>query len=303
MVKKYLAHRISLVQALTWIVASTVLVAGLGHHGVKAYFKWQHSRLRDSEYHITSLVQTGPQKEALKCNFLAELIGLSADRPVSSLRFNLEAAQQRLLRSPLLREAHVKLLGTQTLFVDYTVRQPVAMVYDFENVAIDQEGYLFPFSPFFSPKNLPQIYLGSAPFGKQGHEPDRAIARWGEPYQDRYMTLAMDLLRLVKAAELDDLFTVHRIAVSNAFSASCGTREIILMVRDEVVKKEGSIFFPRILRLSTKNYAQELANFLRLRQSLLDKEMDGLSQPSVAVQPVKVIDFRLPQLAFIEETK
>jgi len=41
---------------------------------------WQAERKSDPRYHLTSIIQTGPEKEALKTVYLAELLGLSIDR-------------------------------------------------------------------------------------------------------------------------------------------------------------------------------------------------------------------------------
>lgn len=109
---------------------------------------------------------------------------------------------------------------------------------------------------------------------------------------------------------MQDLFNVRRIDVSNAFEESLGRREIILYAEDEVLathlEKELHFIFPRLIRLSTKNYAQELANYLKLREQLLEKEQKQLTIPDSekcrVVYPQKVIDFRIPQLAFIEES-
>ncbi len=40
------------------------------------------------------------------------------------------------------------------------MRTPYAYIGEFANTAIDKEGYLFPFRPFFTPKNLPILYIG-----------------------------------------------------------------------------------------------------------------------------------------------
>jgi hypothetical protein len=58
------------------------------------------------------------------------------------------------------------------------------------------------------------------------------------------------------------------------------------------------------LRLSTKNYAQELGNYLKLREVLLAEEQKTLSLLESSESTVrlkeKILDFRLQQLAFIQ---
>lgn len=297
-----------LTHALAWIVASTLLISGTSYSVFKHYLKKRKSHALDPRFAIHSIVQTGPQKEALKTEYLAEWIGISYDRPYSAKTFHCEKAKQRLLKSPLIAQAEIKLIKPNTLYIDYTVRQPIAWLEDYANVVLDKEGYPFPFTPFFSPKNLPSIYFGCAGFGMPSTDPDRPTVQWGSPLQGQYVELAFAILALLTDAKIADFFSVKRIDVSNAFAESYGTREIVVITEDTVLcnvqGREVQFCFPRILRLSTKNYAQELGNYLKLRQQLLEEEMKS-SSISEGVGPVvrmkeKIIDFRIQKLAFID---
>lgn len=302
------AVRLPLTHALAWIVASTLLISGSSFALFKRYLK-QQVRSNDPALALRSIIQTGPQKEALKTEYLAELIGISADRPYNAKRFNCKTAQKRLLSSPLIARAEVKIIKPNSLYIDYTIRQPAAWLEDFENVVVDKEGHPFPFSPFFAPKNLPSIYLGLAAPGMPAVDPDRAPIRWGVPLQGKYFALARDILSIVTDPQVSDLFSVKRIDVSNAFAESSGIREIVVVVEDVLFErsqgKDIEITLPRILRLSNKNYPQELGNYLKLRQQLLAEERKACAQ----LQPTshtmrlkeKIIDFRIEKLAFIEE--
>jgi hypothetical protein len=299
--------QLPLTHALAWIVASAFLVSGISHLLFKHYFKSHQSCVVDPQNAINSIVQTGPQREALKTEYLAELIGISSDRPYSAVTFNLEQAKQRLLKSPLISQAEVKLIKPNALYVDYTVRQPIAWLEDYINVVLDKDGYPFPFSPFFSPKNLPAIYFGLAPFGTSVADSDRPIAQWGVPLKGRYVELAFDILAMITDLKVSGLFSVKRIDISNAFAESYGTREIVIFTEDSMVRnfngKEVRFCLPCILRLSTKNYGQELGNYLKLRAHLLEDEkkmsMIPEGSPSVVRLKEKIIDFRIQKLAFI----
>jgi hypothetical protein len=293
-----------LTHALAWIVGSSLLVSGTAHLCLKHYMK-QKSQPRQV---IHSIVQTGPQREALKTEYLAEVLGISIDRPVYFTSFDLKAAELKLLHSPLINQARVKALPPNALYVDYTIRQPIAWLYDYENIAIDKEGYPFPFRPFFSPKNLPEIYFGMPAFSIRSEDPDRPMAAWCQPLKGKYITLAFDLLALMNSPQVSDLFRVKRIDVSNAFAESCGKREIVLIVEDTIIQQQGGkevqFTFPKILRLSTKNYAQELGNYLTLREKLVETERQSIRISQGKTHPIrqkeKVIDFRIPNLAFID---
>lgn len=300
-----------LTHALAWIVGSTLLVSGSSFAVFKHYLKIHRQATFDPQFAIRSIIQTGPQKEALKTAYLAELLNISSDRPPYSRQFNLERAKECLLSSPLISRADVKLIPPNTLYIDYIVRQPIAWLEDYENVVVDREGYPFPFNPFFSPKNLPSLYLGFGPFGMTSSDPERSISQWGISLSGKHFALALEILKIVTDQKVADLFSVKRIDVSNAFAESYGTREIIVITEDLLINningKEVHFCLPRILRLSTKNYAQELGNYLKLREKLLEEErktalLSASSGPAVRLKE-KIIDFRIQKLAFIEEGK
>jgi hypothetical protein len=297
-----------LTHALAYIVASTLFCSGGAYAVMKNYLKNQQKITNDPRYALVSIIQTGPQKEALKTEYLAELLGASNNRPYHTKWFNQERAKMRLLKSPLISKADVKVVKPGVLYVDYTVRQPIAFLEDYKNVAIDKEGYPFPFAPFFSPKNLPNVYFGLAPFGTPSDDPGRCMANWGTPMRGKYADLCLDILAIVTDPEVADLFSVKRIDVSNAFAESFGIREIVVITEDVLFKnikgKDVQICVPRILRLSTKNYAQELGNYLKLRQQLLEEESKSIAfqenlEPPIALKE-KIIDFRIDKLAFID---
>jgi hypothetical protein len=251
--------KLSIVQAIAWIVGSMLFVSGAFHKGFRFYL---HTEAERKSTYVCRIVQTGPQREALKTAYLAELMQISADKPISSAAFNTELALRRLLASPVIQEATLRLHELDTVYIDYTVRQPVAWLYDFENIALDRAGYPFPIYPFFTPKQLPEIYLGIRQFA------------FGKPISDKGVTLALTLLLVVQQLKLEPL----RLDLSSAFEKSLARREIVVTLDEQG--------FTKILRLTPKNYAQELGNYLELKGQL----------------PLKpqVIDLRIPQLAFVE---
>ena len=112
------------------------------------------------------------------------------------------------------------------------------------------------------------------------------------------------LLKIVTAPGSRDQFHVRRIDVSNAFAESYGTRAIVLLTEDFLIQGQTHYILPRILRLSTKNYAQELANYLQLRTEWLERERQSLprspSEKGEVTLKEKIIDLRIEQLAFVE---
>lgn len=300
--------QLPLVTALAWIVLSTVFISGTAYSGLKYYLRHQHFKATDPKSRITVIVQTGPQKEALKTSYLAELMELSLDRPITTFRFDAVKAREKLLKSPVIKEAKVQLVKPAAVYVDYTVRQPVAWLYDYSNTAIDAEGYIFPVTPFFTPKRLPEIYLSLAPFGMPSPASHLPRGTWNAPLKGKAVDLAFALLALLTDPAHRSAFPLKRIDVSNAFAESYGQREVVVTLEEEIVRQEADrevrFLFPYLLRLSTKNYAQELGNYLKLREKLLEKEEEMIRLPhegkTLVQAPEKVIDFRIPQLAFLD---
>ncbi len=288
----------SFLRSLLWIFCSAVAINGLAYAGIQGYLFWQKLRNTDYKIPIKAIIQTGPQKEALKTAYLAEILGLSDDCFVLSANFDTKEATRKLLDSPVIREAEVRIKEPGILYIDYTTRQPLAFLLDFENVALDGQGYPFPLAPFFSPKKLPEVYLGI----------EKNI-EWNRPITGPKMALAFDLLKILNGPIVGDLFNVKRIDVSHAFEESYGRREIVLFTQDEIYtthgEKEVQFIIPRILRLSSKHYAQGLSDYLTLRERLLVKEKQDLQLPegeqTQVVCPQKSIDLRISQLAFIDE--
>jgi hypothetical protein len=283
---------IPLSRALTWIVVSIFVVSGTSTYFFKKHLRDKLDRHYNPAYRIASIVQTGPQREALKTTYLAELMQLSVDHPQNIHSFDPHVAKAALLRSHVIKDASVKVMPPQTIYVDYTIRQPVAFLDDYENIAIDEEGYLFPLFPFFPPKKLPGVYFGSS---------------LTNPLQGKAFELALTLVRLLGEPAYKGLFHIRRIDVSNINASSYGRREIVLLTEDQIFQKsEGKeclFVLPRLLRLSLKNYAAELGNYLKLREQLLEQECKNLSftdGQDFCRLPEKVIDLRLANLAFVQ---
>lgn len=265
-----MVKRIPFFRALASIALSMLLVSGTAACGLWFYRYHQQQRGSDPRYNIIAIVQTGPGKEQLKTPLLAQLLDLSIDKPTNLYHFKTYEAKRKLLASPLIKEAEVKKIAPGTIYVDYVVRKPIAYLGDFDNTAIDDEGYLFPFRPYFTPKRIPELFLGLTDLQ----------AAWGNHIQEETAKLAFDVLAAInKYCPIDNLF-VRRIDVSKAFSESYGHRQIVVTVDDGVVTT--------ILRLNTENFKQDLRQYRVLREN-------GLAQGNSPL----VVDLRINDLAFI----
>ncbi len=147
-------------------------------------------------------------------------------------------------------------------------------------------------APYFSPKKLPEIYLG-----KEGIQASclGQGASFQNPLNGEYLDLALKVLSLFKGGE-KDFFRVKRVDVSQAFMATLGKKGIVVVLENEL--KEPEATSTHFLRLSTLNFSKEIANYLNLRKSLLEAEKEKVLMGEYLKE--KIIDLRLSQLAFIE---
>ena len=293
----------SLGKALLIIFGSMMMVSG-SFFLIQWYFSSVYGmRLNDPQYQIVAIVQTGPKKEALKTVYLAELLELSTDQPTNLYQFNTKDAESKLLGSPLIKAAQVKKVKPGVVYIDYTVREPIAFLGDYTNIAIDQEGYLFPFQPFFTPKKFPEIYLGINDSTTEKFEE----VSYGKPLKDPRFLLALEVFQLVNEECCSQTSHLKKIDVSQADSPSYGLREIIVEIEDHYEKSHDDktvlCVHSRIIRLNAKNYREGLQEYKQLREYLVQaerkKEIDFSS--NVYKPQGTIIDLRIPQLSFVKE--
>lgn len=266
-------------KALSWIFFSVVVICGTGFVGWLAYYYHLQQRFEDPQYQIIALMQETSSPQILPTVYLAELLDLSLDQPTNIYKFNLVDAGKKLASSPVIKEAHIKKVRPGTIYVHYHSRTPFAYLSDSLNTAIDEEGILFPFAPFYSPKKLPFIYLGW----------NEIEYNWGKSMkEDPLMQLAFNVIENFQFAIKDKQLRINKIDVSHAFAKSAGQREIVVEIFEEDERKR--LF---ILRLNSKNYIQNIADYIRLYESMAS----GLTMKS----NLFTIDMRNTSLAYVKE--
>lgn len=302
-------EKFTIQKSLLWIVFSTLVVSGSIYTLFFCYQKFNRSKITDSHYQITSVLQMNHQTESLEGEYLAELMELSKDFPKNLHAFDTSAAEKKLLTSPLIREAKVKKVYPQTVFVEYEMREPIAILLDYENTALDLQKHIFPINPFFSPKKLPEIYLGLPEFGCNRIVDQRKGGSFDEPVENPYMDLALKIYRIFQRPEFKQNLCLRRIDVSNAFADSYGRREIVVKIEESLMFDEHFrkivCTFPRTLRINSKEYNQQLYNFLSLSSQI---KKDYASQievndqtPDFIVFEERIVDLRIPKLAFVQD--
>ncbi len=228
---------------------------------------------------IDKIVQTGPDRRPLSSLFLQELLDLSIDKPVNLADFDCQAAEQKLLATHFVKEAHVQRAPPSTLYIDYTVRSPIAAIADYQNLAIDDEGILFPVSPYLSPKRLPEIYLGIDHLdpGEKITLPETA-------------THILELFQAPSFYHLDLL----RIDLKNALAPSLGRREIDLLVAHHLGPKPTL----HTLRLQPTMIDPALDNYLTLLSQLITTRRPPFQD---LTYKSTIVDLRLEGLAYLHE--
>lgn len=264
--------------SLCIIFISFICMVISGYHLLHTY--WAVKAPQESV--IRTIVQSSPEKNTLQTDFFAELLSLSQDSSIVSKKFDIEKANRLVKSFPIMKECNIH-LDRDTLYIDYELRQPIAYLGNFCNVAIDKEGVLFPISPFFSIKRLPLIYI---------HDSELADIDnlWGHQMTSESMKTALDIINHTLEVGFQEKFLVRQIDVSSLSLDAYAKREIILIV--ELMESHTSKYLPaysHILRLNPKKPLRGIDQYLILKKELVSTNL--ISK--------RIFDLRLPDLAFI----
>ncbi|MBA3815102.1 MAG: FtsQ-type POTRA domain-containing protein [Parachlamydiaceae bacterium] len=298
------APKLSLKKAFLSILLSVIIVSGSCFGGLIYYNQLKDNRRNDPKNQIVAVVQTSPDSEGLKTAYLIELLELSIDTPNNLYAFNSKEALKRLQSSPVIKEAKINKIHPGTIWVDYSLRKPVAILGDYSNTMIDREGIPFPKS-FFTPKKLPEIFLGR--LEEESSEDTGAEKKftWGTPINGKRLRLVFALLDFFNHNCNDGITHLERIDVSKAFSLSYGQRQIVLMLEDscekEINGKPHLCIYPRMLRLDSDTYEEQLQCYLALRTYLYKNESppSNVTPESIYQANTMIIDLRISDLAFM----
>jgi len=301
--------KFSFKRSFTLIFISVLIFSGIPTGIYFGYLFYQQVKQNNKKHDIIGIYQTGSRKNALPSQYLAELLDLSIDKKTKYLSFSEKEAEQKLLNSPFISYANVKKISPNAIYIDYKVRIPFAKLSDYENIAIDENGCIFPYNPIFSEMEIPEIKLGLPRFLEGEDEQKREGGSFEKPIVCEHYFLAYEVYKLFQEKQFSSHFKVKKIDVSNAFAPSFGRREIIVEIEEHLdISQNGintSYIFPKYLRLNEKEYAKQLSNFLSLSQKMRNdyRRQIRLSKdsPKIVKCKAKLLDFRIPQIAFIKE--
>ncbi len=237
---------------LTWLIHRAILV----------------KRSQDPRYNIVALVQTTQGTNTLQNWQIAELLDLSCDNRQNLYMFDPKEASDKLMGHSCIQKANVRRQPPGIILVDYLLREPVAYLAEYSNVAVDKERYPFLHRPYFTPKILPELYIGANDL------------TFFSPLDSDEALLAF---RLLDSAKKILPYRIRRIDTQNAYKKNAGMREVIVIVDEG--KKE------RILRMNPHGFDASLATFMELHSTF-----EGIN-PSCESQ---IIDLRTPSIALVK---
>lgn len=268
-----LNNKIPLRRALGYVVLSVIVFWGSLCAAWFVHRTVLEKRQQDTHFTVVALVQSCQSKDHLKTWQLAELLELSRDRPTNLYAFDTTLAAQKLMSCPVIKRAICRRQRPGIVHVDYTLREPQAVLSDVTNLAIDQEGFTFPLRPYYTPKNLPELYLGNAPL------------HFATKLNSAEATLAFAIVAFIKQS-FPTATKVVRVDTHNAFAKSAGIREVIVVLQEMPEKST------RYLRFNGKNYVQALNEYRKLKVTF-----DGLQHN----QEPQIIDLRNPNIALVKQ--
>ena len=242
---KDVEQRLPLARALFYIALSVVAIWGT------LFFAWWYHdytlvrRQNSPQYTLKTLSSCSKTQDALSMEQIAGLIGLPEEEPVNLYRIDLSEAKRGLESYPAMKSAKVMRLRPNGLFVEYELRVPYFILLDFENMAVDKEGYPFYLFPIYTPKKIPELYVGL-----------QTIA-WNLPIESKEYRCAVDIVTYVEKTYPKDMRLV-RIDTHTMHAPSRGAQEIIV-----VFEKSNRRYF---VRLDVREYKTGLKRFLPLAQ-------------------------------------
>ncbi len=269
----------TLFQAALWILFSVIVITGSLSLGWYYYVHFVSQRNRSENFLITGLLLQPIGSEKLPSSYIAELLELSVDKPINIYRFQTKEALEKLQNSFHIKYAEIDRVKPGYLWIAYEVREPAALLANYENRAIDQFGEVFPYLPFYKGRNLPKVYL-DLPKGEYSYVTSMEFKQAAQQN--------LKLLEEIKVLEIDG-WKISRVDFSKQNALSFGQRQIIVQLTKSATNQE------HFLRFSPDQVAESLHNYQKLQKSLQSEKL--YTENSL------IIDLRIPQLAYISIKK
>jgi hypothetical protein len=287
--RPYVEAHLSIKQAIFVIISVTCCTVAVVVGAYTFQMMRQVEKAKSPKYAVLGIIQKSASQDMLKTDQLAAFLGLSSDVPQNLYAFDMGLARRKLLSLPFMKKVSIQRIEPNLLSIEYELRTPKWLLADYENVAIDQDGYLFPITPFFSPKSLPQIFLGLPAF--QG-EPDlqgRRGGTWNQALQGKHMALVRDIFELEKT--FHPHFEMVSVDVQKTFCASKNC-EIVLRLKEKKIQGIQDVHICEyLLRLPQEGYKEAITRFFEHKASF---------EPLRKKEHLLIVDLRLDRIALVK---
>lgn len=211
------------------ILLSTLLISGTSWGAWALYRGWIYLQEQDPRFLVRAILVKSLSEDGVKPGMIAEWLHLTAEHPYNLYAIPLKQAEKVILEQSHVKYVKVSRLPPATLLVEIELKKPIALLGEWTNRAIDVHGDVFPLLPFYTPKKLPRLFLGSKSQFAIAQEILEVLKEKGEPLY------ALDMER--------------------AEATSFGEREIVLNVGGT------------LLRLDADNWREGLAKWSKLKES------------------------------------
>lgn len=227
------------------IICGVTLIVNAPLWGGWLFYKhlMQKKRL-DPIYIVTTIESKTEGDEILRPEIIAEWLNLSVERKVNLYAIDLRKAAALLKKQMIVRKVAVTRKPPSVLAIEAEIRKPVAFVGERSNIALDKEGNVFPFHPFYTPKKLPKLYIGK----KENFTIAQKVLEW--------------------FIEKGLLESVDSIDVRSAKALSLGEREVVVVISG------------RYGRLNPEALDEGLERFMRLshlKEAVIDLRVEGMA--------------------------
>ncbi len=267
------------------------------------YRSLQRRICSDPSFRICQLIELPEEPISLRAGTIEELLGLK-EGDHNLFAFDVASAQCALLAHPLIESARLWRSPPSAITVHYRVRRPFAELIEWPELLLDKSGYLFPYRPHFTPKQLPKLTLGLPEQPQDANCP--LSCQKGGRLRGARAELGLRILNFLNVFLANENTRIASLDVSAAFDEDLGRRGVSLTLEDQLFFDGKSLVCQRELRLSADKWRAQLNRYRLLLLSLGAEELRavrGIEPDQLARSPKRVvesIDLRLPQLAYLK---
>lgn len=224
---------------------------------------------------LTTLIQKTPTIQTLSPRFFSNYLGLNpCGKNIDIRKLDITKINKKLKQFPIFKNIHAEFTKDKELLLSYHLRNPCYLLKDYSNCAIDEEGYVIPLNPYYSPKKLPYLYIGIAELSwSQSYHIDLAhqVVDFFINHKIDQLSIAMiDLSRMrsnIKShheviVTVEFLDKVHYLRLNPANIEKALTRYVSLFKETELRDKilGNAVFDARIQKFSTLKSVEKNVN-------------------------------------------